>query len=312
MAKFTNAQDTFTLNGVSNKEDVSDIIALISPTDTPFLSMLKKTSAANTNHEFLTDDLVAAANNAQLEGDTWVAEARPTPVRLGNTLQISKKTPSVTGSEEASAAYGNAGTMAYHMANASAEIKRDAEVALTTNGVKVVGAVAVARQLRGLEGWLATNDSRGVGGVAPNYLTNTAATDGTQRAFTEALLKDVLQKVFVSGGNPDTIMVGPLQKQTFSTFTGNSTRFKDADTQLNASISVYVSDFGTLKVVPNRFQRARSAFILDPKYWALAELRKPFMEDLPKAGDYLAKSLVWEYTLEARQEKSSGVIRDLS
>lgn len=313
MALFANAGTSFTYNSLVNAEDVSDVIANIAPTDTPFLSALKKTKALNTKHEFITDDLTAAANNAQLEGDTFAAGTRPTPVRLWNRTQISSKIVAVSRTQQASNPYGMKNMLAYQMANVSKELKRDMETGLTQNTTTNAGNTTTARQSRGLEGWILTNIDAHTGYVTGAYTTDpgTAPTDGTQRAFTEALLKTALASAYSQGGNPELIMVSPAAKQTFSTFTGNSTRFKDADQTLNASISVYVSDFGTLKVVPNRFQRARSVFILDMDYWALAELTAPSMQDLPSTFDGVGKALVTEYTLEAKQEKASAMVRDV-
>lgn len=311
MTLFAGSQTTFTYNQLVNAEDVSDVIANIAPTDTPFLSGLKKNKASNTLHEFITDTLANAANNAQLEGDVFVAGSRPTPVRLNNRTQISYKVVAVSRTQQATNAYGMKNMLAYQMANVSKELKRDAETALTQNNVTVAGNATTARQLRGLVGWVATNTDAGSGYVAPNYVTNVAQTDGTQRAFTESSLKSVLQKCYTQGGNPTMIMAGPAQKQTFSTFTGNSTRFKEADDTLMAGISVYISDFGTLKIVPNRFQRTRDVFVLDMDYWALSELSPAMMQDLPTTFDGVGKALVWEYTLEARQEKASGAVYDV-
>jgi len=314
MTMQTNAQNTFSYNSLVNMEDVSDVIANIAPTDTPFLSALKKTKATNTMHEFLTDTLNSAANNAQLEGDVFTSQTRPTPVRLNNRTQISYKVVSVSRTQQASNPYGMKNMLAYQMANVAKEIKRDQEFALTQNSTANAGTTSVARQLRGLEGWIATNADYGATGAAPVYTATpgTAATDGTQRAFTETILKNVLQQIYTQGGNPELILVGPSQKQTFSTFTGNSTRFKEAeDGKLNASINIYVSDYGTLKVAPDRFSRARTAFVLDMDYWALAELSPASMVDLPSTFDGVGKALVTEYTLEARQEKASGACRDL-
>lgn len=314
MAIFGNAQNTFTYNALVNAEDVSDVIANIAPTDTPFLSALKKTKASATKHEFITDDLTAAANNAQLEGDVFAAASRPTPVRLFNRTQISSKIVAVSRTQQASNPYGMKNMLAYQMANVSKELKRDQEMGLTQNTTSNAGNTTTARQSRGLEGWILTNVDAHTGYVTGAYLTDpgTAPTDGTQRAFTEALLKTALQSAYTQGGNPELIMCSPAAKQTFSTFTGNSTRFKTADETLNASISVYVSDFGTLKVVPNRFSRARSVFILDMDYWALAELTAPSMQDLPSTFDGVGKVLVTEYTLEAKQEKASAMVRDIT
>ena len=314
MALFGNAGTTFTYNSLVNAEDVSDVISNIAPTDTPFLSALKKTKASSTKHEFITDDLSAAANNAQLEGDIFAAGTRPTPVRLWNRTQISSKIIAVSRIQQASNPYGMKNMLAYQMANVSKELKRDMETALTQNTTTNAGNSTTARQTRGLEGWVITNCDAHAVFTAGTYTSDpgTASTDGTQRAFTEILLKTALQSAYSAGGNPELIMVSPAAKQTFSTFTGNSTRFKDADATLNAAISVYVSDFGTLKVVPNRFQRARSVFVLDMDYWALAELTAPSMQDLPSTFDGVGKALVTEYTLEAKQEKASAMVRDIT
>jgi hypothetical protein len=314
MALFSNAQTSFTYNSLVNAEDVSDVIANIAPTETPFLSALKRTKANNTNHEFITDDLNSAANNAQLEGDVFTADTRPTPVRLNNRTQISRKVVAVTRTQQASNPYGMKDMLAYQMANSSKELKRDQETALTQNTTANAGNSTTARQLRGLEGWIATNDDLGSGGSSPVYTSTpgTAPTDGTQRAFTESLLKSVLQNVYTQGGNPTLIMLGPAQKQVLSSFSGNATRMTEAgDEKLITGISVYVSDFGTLKVVPNRFQRSRTVFVLDMDYWALAEMTSPQMQDLPQTFDGVGKVLVTEYTLESKQEKASGAVRDV-
>jgi hypothetical protein len=313
MASFANAGQTFTYNGIVNAEDVSDVIANIAPMDTPFLSALKKVKASSTKHEFITDDLTAAGSNAQLESDTFAAGARPVPVRLSNRTQISSKVVAVSRSQQASNPHGIKSMLAYNMAAVSKEIKRDTEFGLTQNSTSNAGSTTVARQSRGLEGWIQTNCDAHAGYVAGSYLTDpgTAATDGTQRAFTETLLKTALQAAYTSGGSPELIMVSPAAKQTFSTFGGNATRFKEADQTLSASISIYVSDFGTLRVVPSRFSRPRSVFILDMDYWALAELTAPSMQDLPNTFDGVGKVLVTEYCLESKQEKASAIIRDI-
>ena len=233
--------------------------------------------------------------------------------RVTNRTQISRKVVRLSGTQQAVNSAGNLYTMGKQMAKASSELKRDIEVALCQNTTAVVGAAGTARQTRGLEGWVATNNSLGASGVAPNPTTNTAPTDGTQRSLTEALIKTVLNSVWTSGGNPDTIMVGGTQKQLFSSFTGGGTQMGNLDDKkLIAAIDVYVSDFGTLKVVPNRFQRARTAFVLESEKWKVAYLRPFTTEDLAKTGDSDAKHIVVEYCLEASNEASSGAVRDLS
>jgi hypothetical protein len=310
MAAPTNTFQTYQAIGI--REDLSDVIYRITPTVTPFLSAIPKIKAAQPLHEWQTQDLASSANNAQIEGDDTAATAATPTVRLSNRTQISSKVIVVSGTQIASNTAGRKDELAYQLSLKALELRRDQETALTQNTTAVTGNSSTARQLRGLEGWCKTNSDLGASGADPDYVGNTAPTDGTQRAFTEAQLKNVLQKVFTQGGEPDLLMLGASQKQTFSTFTGNSTRMdKGEDGKVFAATDVYVSDFGEIQAKANRFQRSRTAFVLQSDKWALAVLRPYQTTELAKTGDAEKRLLVVEYTLEARQEKASGVIRDL-
>jgi hypothetical protein len=302
-----------TYQAIGNREDLTDVIYRIAPTDTPFMSGIGKGKATNTLHEWQTQDLASAANNAAVEGDDAAAAAVTPTVRLNNRTQISTKTIIVSGTQQSGMdPAGRKNELAYQLSLKGLELKRDMETALTQNSTTVTGTASVARQLRGLEGWVATNNDLGATGVAPNYNTNTAAVDGTARAFTEAQLKNVIQLAWAQGGNPNVIMLGGTQKQTFSTFTGSSTRFdKGEDKTVTAAVDVYISDFGTIKAVPNRFQRARTAFVLELGRWKTAFLRPMMTNELAKTGDAERRQLLVEYTLEAGQEKASAAVRDL-
>ena len=311
MAAPTNTLQTYQAKGI--REDLANVIYRIAPTQTPFLSAIPKVSADNTYHEWQTQDLAAAGSNAQIEGDDATAAAVTPTVRLGNYTQISAKTVIVSGTQRAVNTAGRSDELPYQVGIKGLELKRDMEFALCQNTVHAAGAAGTARQLRGLEGWIQTNADYGASGAAPSWGSNTGPTDGTQRAFTEAQLKTVLQAIWVQGGQPDMIMLGGTQKQTFSTFTGGATRYdKSEDKELTAAVDVYISDFGEVKAVPNRFQRARTAFVVQSDMWAVATLRPMQTVELAKTGDADKRQLLTEYTLEARQEKSSGAIRDLT
>lgn len=299
-----------TSSAVGNREDLTDMIYRITPTDTPFMSMIGKGKATATKHEWQTQALATPANNVAAEGDDATAAAATPTVRLSNYTQISTKTVSVSGSQEAVTSAGRKSEMGYQMMLKSLELRNDMEVGLTQNNVAVTGA---SRQARGWVGWQGDNVDSGSGYVAPNYVSNVAQTDGTQAAFTETRLKNVLQKVYTAGGNPSVIMLPPLAKQTFSTFTGGSTRFdKSEDKQLTAAVDVYVSDFGELKAVPNRRMRTRDVAILQPDMWAVAYLRPFATKDLAVTGDSTRKQIVVEYTLEAKNPAANGAVVDIS
>lgn len=297
-----------TTASIGNREDLTDVIYRISPTATPFMSMCAKGKASNTLHEWQTQDLASAATNAQAEGDDATAKTVVPTTRLTNRTQISTKTVIVSGSQQAVNPAGRKDELAYQLSLASLELKRDMEFGLTQNAVSATSP----RQSRGLVGWVVDNVSIGAGTTVASYTGNTAQTDGTQRAFTEAQMKSVLQAVFTAGGEPDTILLPPAAKQTFSTFTGNSTRFdKGEDTKLYASVDVYVSDFGEIKAVPSRFQRARDVFILQADKWALAYLRPFSTVELAKSGDSEKRELIVEYALECRAPKANGAVFDI-
>jgi hypothetical protein len=313
MAQPTNTFDTY--DSVGEREDLSDVIYSISPTDTPFISSAAKTKATAVLHEWQTDALAAAAtNNAVIEGDEATLDAVTATSRLSNSSQIMDKTVVITGTQEAVDKAGRASEIAYQIAKKAKELKRDMEATITGNQAEVTGDASTARKLGSLGAWVATNDDlSSAGSPASGGAGNTARTDGTQRAFTEASLKSVIKSVWNAGGDPSMIMVGPFNKQKLSGFTGNSTRFDaGADATLYTSVDVYASDFGQLQVVPNRFSRDRDAYILDMNYFAIAFLRDFSMHELSKTGDSEKRQLLVEATLESRNEKASGLVADLT
>lgn len=296
-----------TTSAIGNREDLTDAIYRISPTQTPVLNMASKAKATNTLHEWQTQDLAAAASNAQAEGDNASAKTVTPTVRLNNRTQISTKTVIVSGTQQAMNPAGRKDELAYQLALASAELKRDMELGLTQNDTLATSP----RQSRGLRGWIVDNVNNN-GGTLASYTANTGYTPGTQRAFTEAQVKDVLQKQYTAGGEPDTIMMAPTAKQTFSSFTGNATRFdKSEDAKLYASVDFYVSDFGTLQAVPNRFQAARDVFLLQSDKLAIAYLRPFQTVELAKTGDAEQRELIVEYTMECRAPKAHGAVYDI-
>jgi len=297
---------------IGRREDLSDVIYDISPTDTPFLSGVARTKATGILHEWQTDSLATAAQNAVVEGDEATTDAATVTTRLSNSCQISDKVPRITGTAEAVNKAGRKSEMAYQVSKRARELKRDMETGLLRNGAEATGDTTTARALGAVPAWVTTNSSVGTGG-SDGSLGNTARTDGTQRAFTEALLKTVVQSCWDSGGDPDCLMLGSFNKQAASTFTGNATRFKGAeDAELVAAIDVYNSDFGEFQIIANRFQRSRDAWLLQKDLWAVAYLRAFQLQDLSKTGDSERKQLLVEFSLESRNEAGSGIIADLT
>lgn len=303
-----------TLDAVGNREDLSDVIAMLDVDETPFISNIGTAKATAKKHEWQTDSLgTAAVNNIHQEGADFSSGTVTPTVRLNNNTQIFKKQIQISGTQEAVDKAGRASEMDYQTAKQLRQLKMDVEATACGNQTVRDETSTLASRLRSLEAWYATNDSRGVGG-ADGSTTQAAvdATTGDLRVFTEDLLKNVLQDCYTAGGNPNLVIAGPHNKRVLSGFAGNATRMIDnMDKKLVTSVDVYVSDFGELKIVPSRHTRARTVHVIDTDYWKIADLRPTFSEPLSKTGDSIRKHIVRETTLESLNEASSGVIADL-
>jgi len=309
-----------TYTAIGMREDLSDVIYNISPTSTPFMSSIGKTKATATYHEWQTDSLAAAALGGAVEGaDASTITASPT-TRIGNRTQIFTKSVAVAGTLEAVDKAGRKSEKAYQLAKVSAELKRNIELTLLSNQVAATGNSSTARTLGGLQAWLSTNYDGGTSGVAGSGGT-TARTDGTDRTFTETLLKTVVAEVYTAGGSPKVLMVNPAHKQLVSAFAGIAAQRYMAPanepTTIVGAADVYMSDFGTISIVPNIFMNSTNsgdevAFLVDPDMAAIAYLRPFETIELAKTGDSEKTQLLAELTLEIKNEAAHGIIADLS
>jgi hypothetical protein len=305
-----------TYTAIGQREDLSDVIYNISPTDTPIMSSIGKTKATAVYHEWQTDSLAAATvANAAVEGDDATDATLSPTVRVGNYTQIVQKTIKISGTLEAVDKAGRRSEKAYNLAKASAEIKRDMETIISANQGRDAGTSSSARKLGALLSWIKTNTSKGTSGTDPTTIGVSTRSDGATRSFTETILKDVIQKVYTAGGTPKVLMVGAYQKQVVSGFAGIAAQRYMAPgnepTTIIGAADVYMSDFGTVSVVPNRFMRTRDALVLDPDYAALAYLRPFATNELAKTGDSEKTQILAEFTLEVRNEAAHGIAADL-
>ena len=321
MTIITSTTTTFDIKGI--REELSNIIYNISPEDTPFMSNAGRESIENTLFEWQRDVLAAAvSSNAQIQGDDITTFTAVTAtVRMGNRSQISSKPIIVADTVEAVSKAGRKSELAYQITKRSAEIKRDIEknsldrVAAAAGGTGTAPKTGTMGAIIGsIDG---TNVSMGAGGANPTDATTftNARTDGTQRAFTESLLKTVLSGVWTNGGSPDTIMLGPTQKAVASGFAGIATKTYSQTEATPAAIigaaDVYVGEFGTYSIVPNRFQRDRDAWVLDFEYVAIVYLRPFQVKDLAKTGDAEKKLMLAEWGLKVYTDYAHGMVADL-
>ena len=311
-----------TVTRVGNREDLSDIIYNISPTETPFVTAIGRESASAVYHEWQTDALVSAnANNKAVQGDDLSNENRPATTRLGNYTQIFTKVVGTSTTQRAVKAAGRSDEHNYQLAKAGKELKRDMEARYTGKLPAVPPTSSVAGESAGALAFMRTNASRGAGGANPTLsgttsgYPNAAPTDGTQRAYTEALLKTAIAQAWNAGGEPSLVITSLGQKQVAATFAGLAQQRRESGDKkitIVAGADIYVSDVGELQFVPDRFCSNRDALIIDPDMWAIATLDPMQRRKLAVTGLSDRDAMYTEQTLVCRNDGASAVIADLT
>lgn len=327
MAQVSNTYETY--DAVGNREELADKIYQISPEETPFISAIGKKSIDSVHPEWQIDTLATpSTSNNVAEGDDWAYAAVTPTTRVGNYAQIANKRIIISGTQETVSKAGRKSELAREIAKKGIELRTDMEVTMLSNQASSAGSGngATNRTLGGLRAWLASNDDLGATGASGGFSAGlvTAATNGTQRAFSKTILDSVILNTFNSGGNPDILMVSPYVKTVFSSFiasSGIATLRSQVDNKtqatLTAAADVYLSDFGTITVVPNRQMArvgatvARNAFLIDPKMASLGTLRDIELVKPAKTGDAEKRVLNVEYTLLVHNEAAHGVAADL-
>jgi hypothetical protein len=314
MAQPTNTLDSYDVRGI--REDLSDVIYDISPEETPFYTACAKAKASNTLHEWQTDALRSSGDNAHIEGDDTIAEARSATVRLNNRTQIFKNSVVIPGTDQGLNKAGRAREMAYQVLKIAKEQKLDIEKAMFANQAKVAGDSSTARRMAGVPSWLTTNTNfqSGSSGADPTGDGSNARTDdGTPTAFSQTKFDAVMQSIWVSGGKPDSVYLSAFQMNLALGFTGNNNQRSNITAEAEKVIkhmAVYVTPWGTVEFKPTRENRARDVFIMQDDMWAVGVLRATKNEELAKTGDNDKRQVVTELTLVCRNEKSSGGIYD--
>jgi hypothetical protein len=289
-----------TYDTVGIREDLQNAIYDISPTTTPFMSTVGRSTAKNTLHEWQTDSLAAVnLDNAQVEGADAVAPTLTPTTRVGNYTQISDKVVQVSTTDDKVDKAGRSTETAYQLSKASAEIKRDMESILLSDQAKDAGTSSTARKLGGLATWLTTN-----------------VVDTAGAAPTEDNLKEAVLKAYTEGGEPTVLLVSPANKQVVSTFPGIAEqRFQapgTGQTKIVAAADLYMSDFGQLSVVPDRFLSDDISYVLDPSMANVAYLRPFKSTKLAKMGDSEKTMMNVEYTLVVKNEAAHAMMTDLT
>lgn len=307
---------------VSNaiREDLEDIVFDISPMDTYFISNIERGTASSTLHEWQRDSLAAASTaNAAIEGDDMSAAAATDTSRYKNYTQISRKEVVISGTLDSVKKAGKGTETAYQVMKRGRELKRDIEICALHNNGATAGAAASARVSAGVENFIftgfhikATGQTTSTTTAPASGIFNNNPVDGSSTALVEADLQTALASVWSNGGDADVVMVGTVLKRKIGTFTGIATRFRDVGSrqqaQIIAAADVYVSDYGSHKLVLSRYCRATSVLCLDMTSWKMAFLRPIQAIPIAKTGDSEKRLLLAEWTLVCKTPEANTKI----
>ena len=315
MAIVSNTFTSFNANGI--RESLSDIISNVSPEEVPLQSNIGSENVSNTYFEWQTDTLAATSTTAVIDGDDVSSfDASSATTRVGNYTHILRRTTIVAGNMSAQDLAGRNDELSFQLAKRGKELRRDIEATLTDNNAQVAGNSSTALETAGLGAWIATNDNLAGDGASPTGDGSDARTDGTQRDLTEAMVKNAMQLAYTAGGQPSVLMVGPHNKTVVSGFAGIAAqRYQapsDGPTTIIGAADVYLSDFGTLSVTPNRFMRERDAFLLDPEYASVCFLRPIQQIELSRTGDAEKSMVLAEFGLKVLNEQAHAGVFDLT
>lgn len=289
---------TYAMVGVA--EDVSSTIANISPSATPFQSMIKSEKVHSRTFEWLEDSLRNSSAEGLVEGADSSMTAVGQPTTRSNTTQIIGEAFQVSATSDAVKTHGRAKETAYNLAKVLKQVKLDVEKSMVgVSQAAVVGTAAAARKMASIDQQISTTVDAG-----------SNATD----ALTEAKLLELGQTCYTNGSDPSVLMIKPADSTIIAGFASSSNRQRDlADnkTLVNA-IDVLVTSFGTYRVVLNRECLATNAYLIDPSMFKQAVLR-PFTRTLlAKTGDSDKHMVVGEVSVKHSQFADSGMITGLS
>lgn len=304
-----------TYDHVGRREDLSDIIYDVSPTETPFLRAIPKGKATSTKHEWLTRALAAASgSNAVIEGDDATTDSANANTRVFNYTQIADKVALVSGTQEAVTNAGMPSTMAREMKDKMAELKRDVETSLLQNIAYNAGTDTAARVCAGLQTYVKTNISKAADGTAATGNGSDIYTDGTARALLESYVEAALATGWDNGAQPTLGILNSFQKRKFAAFSGSSTKMSNGDARkVVNNVEIYIDPLGTeIRLVPCRHCPTDVVYFVDPEYVEFSTLRNFQTAELAKTGDSQRKQILVEFTMEVRNEKAHCGVYDLS
>lgn len=290
-----------TYDSVGAKEDVSDVISMLTPHKVPFTTSIGETTVKQKVYQWQEDSLEPGADNAQIEGFDAVEESCDTTSMRQNTTQILSRTIKLSGSLQATDHYGRSNELARQLVKKGKVLRLDLERAYVgTDQAMVLGDDATARRTASFSQLIASGNKINAGGDP----------------LSEAMTRAAIRKAFAEGSeDAETFMVKPTDAELVSEFAGTATRQRDVtkSTEVVVKVDIYTTALGSLRVTINRQIKPDFAFLYDPSMVKKTTLkgRSWFRETLAKTGDNTKIMLAGEYGLRHDNFKGAVLIYGL-
>jgi hypothetical protein len=324
MTQVAGTTDSFDV--ASLKESLDSVIWDLFPMDTYFQNNIDKVEVGQPQHQWVFDNLAAAANNKQIQGDTFSYATAVTASRVSNYTQIARKAITISETLQASSAVGGSPTGREVMKKMK-EYKRDVEFDLLGRQGSSAGATNTAAASGGVLAWIWGTGAAAPGntvaatssaGTTPSYASAAVAgqTDGTTAAssVTYTDVENAAELAWLDGGEPDVILCSNGQKKVVDAFTSRATRTADIGSTdkltIQGSVNILVTSFGTFKVVMSRYIPRNCLVLLQMDKWAMGQLRPTKVIEPAQTADAKNKVIIGEYTLIARNPNSSAKVVD--
>lgn len=292
-----------TYDSVGAKEDVSDVISMLTPHKTPFLTSIGGPETVKQKlYSWQEDELEPGADNAQVEGFDATEEAVNTTEMLQNTTQIYSRTIKLSGSLQATDHYGRANELARQLVKKGKTLRLDHERSLVgVDQAMVLGSDSVARRTASFSQLIHADNKINAAG-AP---------------LDETMTRSAIRLAFNAGSDgAETFMVKPSDAELVSEFAGTADRVRDVGqtpAKIVVKVDIYVTALGTLRVTINREIKSDFAILYDPSMVRTTALkgRTWFRETLAKTGDNTKIMLAGEYGLKHDNRKGAVLIYGL-
>ena len=283
-------------SGVSNREDLTDVLTILAPEETPVLSLANKSKATATFNEWTVDVLATPSSTGIQEGAdiTTFADKFAGRARLGNYIQLFRRDFMVSQLQQAVESVGP-GRIAEAESKAIRELKRDIEKTLCGDQDRSVEDGASARYVsRGLGLW--TSNTPG-SDVPSNFRTPTTSIHSVG-TFTENAFNGLIASIFSQTGTVDklSLVAGTTLRRTVSGFARSDNNSLEnvyhvnqmaTDKEITLSVNTYDSDFGLITIIngnPACLPDASRGYIINPSYIGVAELMSLGSTRVPDQG----------------------------